>query len=49
MGGREKYHERPENTGDNAHGQDAVAWVDPKPCPTKIQQNTRVYIPAQSR
>src|SRR6266699_747870 len=27
--GREKYHKRPRNIGDNAGGPGAVAWVDP--------------------
>ena len=48
--GREKYHKRPENIGDNARGQGAVAQVDPPACPTEIQQKrTCLQIPAQSR
>src|ERR1035437_3909183 len=48
--GHEKCHKRPENTGDNARGQGAVAWVDPTACPTEIQQKrTSLQIPAQSR
>src|ERR1039458_1281471 len=47
--GHEKYHKRPENTGDNARGEGAVAWVDPTACPTEIQQKrTCLRIPAQS-
>src|ERR1700674_3510659 len=47
--GREKYHKRPENIGDNARGQGAVAWVDLPACPTEIQQRrTCLQIPAQS-
>src|ERR1019366_4098110 len=47
--GYEKYHKRPENTADNARAQCAVAWVDPKPCPTETQQKrTFLQIPAQS-
>ena len=46
--GHEKYHKRPENIGDNAQGQGAVAWVDPTPCPTETQQKrTCLQIPAQ--
>src|ERR1019366_4214520 len=48
--GREKYHKRSENIGDNARGEGAVAWVDPTACPTEIQQKrTCLRIPAQSR
>src|ERR1019366_398489 len=48
--GRENYHKRSENIGDNAHGQCAVTWVDPPACPTEIQQKrTCLRIPAQSR
>src|ERR1017187_7318644 len=48
--GCEKYHKRTENTGDNARGEGAVAWVDPTACPTEIQQKrTCLRIPAQSR
>ena len=48
--GRENYHKRPENIGDNSRGQGAVAWVDPTACPTEIQQKrTCLRIPAQSR
>ena len=48
--GHEKYHKRPENTGDNARGEGAVAWVDPTACPTEIQQKrTCLRIPAQSQ
>src|ERR1035441_500569 len=47
--GREKYHKRSENIGDNARGEGAVAWVDPTACPTEIQQKrTCLRIPAQS-
>src|ERR1017187_7470066 len=47
--GREKYHKRSENIGDNACGEGAVAWVDPTACPTEIQQKrTCLRIPAQS-
>src|ERR1022692_3336307 len=48
--GREKYHKRSENIGDNACGEGAVAWVDPTACPTEIQQKrTCLRIPAQSQ
>ena len=48
--GRENYHKRSENIGDNARGEGAVAWVDPTACPTEIQQKrTCLRIPAQSR
>src|ERR1039457_2128641 len=48
--GRENYHKRSENIGDNARGGGAVAWVDPTACPTEIQQKcTCLRIPAQSR
>src|ERR1039457_6922933 len=48
--GRENYHKRSENIGDNACGEGAVAWVDPTACPTEIQQKrTCLRIPAQSR
>jgi hypothetical protein len=48
--GREKYHKRSENIGDNARGEGAVAWVDPTASPTEIQQKrTCLRIPAQSR
>src|ERR1019366_6732539 len=48
--GHEKYHKRPENIGDNARGQGAVAWVDPPACPTEIQQKRMcLQISAQSR
>src|ERR1019366_2639754 len=48
--GRENYHKRSENIGDNAREEWAVAWVDPTACPTEIQQKyTCLRIPAQSR
>ena len=41
--GREKYHKRPENIGDNARGQGAMAWVDPTGYPTETQQKRTFY------
>src|ERR1035438_2678723 len=41
--GREKYHKRSENIGDNACGEGAVAGVDPTACPTEIQQKRTCY------
>jgi len=46
----QNYHKRPENIGDNARGQGAMAWVDPTGYPTETQQKrTCLRIPAQSR
>src|ERR1022692_2269522 len=46
----QNYQKRPENIGDNAHGQGAMAWVDPTGYPTETQQKrTCLRIPAQSR
>jgi hypothetical protein len=45
----QNYHKRPENIGDNARGQGAMAWVDPTGYPTETQQKrTCLRIPAQS-
>ena len=41
--GREKYHKRSENIGDNARGEGAVAWVDQQPVRQKSSKNARVY------
>jgi len=41
--GREKYHKRPRNIGDNAGGPGAVAWVDPPAVRQKASKNARVY------
>jgi hypothetical protein len=46
----QNYHKRPENIGDNARGQGAMAWVDPTGYPTETQQKrTCLRIPAQSQ
>jgi hypothetical protein len=39
----QNYHKRPENIGDNARGQGAMAWVDPTGYPTETQQKRTFY------
>src|ERR1019366_2379239 len=41
--GRENYHKRSENIGDNARGQGAMAWVTQNPVRQKPSKNARVY------
>src|SRR5665811_1463295 len=41
--GCEKYHKRPENTGDNARGEGAVAWVDPNSLSDRNPAKTHVF------
>jgi hypothetical protein len=48
--GRENYHKKLENIGENARGQGAVAWAEPTGYPTETQQKrTCLRIPAQSQ